>query len=143
MIGYLVKKGCFKKISTHLLILLTILFISGGIGIQLFFGYKGQAYWIWYNSIFILVASTCLFEWFSRIKFETKRKGIEKISEYSFSIYLIHNMVRKTIFGYIAQMSTHHFLQNGFLWILCILLSLIVAMAIDKIPKVGKFILFK
>ena len=68
IMGYLIKKGYFKKIKTHLLSLIVIISFIGFVLLEIYYFHAGFKLHIFYESPFIFVCAVCLFELFSRLK---------------------------------------------------------------------------
>jgi len=142
ILGYMQKKEAFKNIPLGALLSVGCFFFAATILLQLYSYHKGVKYNVWYDCGFLLIASLCFFECFARFKVHTCPKLIAIIAKYSFAIYLIHNPVRMILAPYIKALSLMLPLKVGLLWLISLLISLLIATIIYRIPKVGKFILY-
>ena len=140
--GYLVKKGAFKKIKTPIILAISVLAFILGVTLQIWSYFNGVCYNIWYDCAFIMVTSVGLFELFSRLKRIYGYKIVKMISYYSFPIYLIHNIICQMIRGHMNDLLVSHFVKVILMWIISFIVSIFIAWLINRIPKVGKFILY-
>ncbi len=140
--GFLIKKKCLKKIRLEILVTLGIVSFFAGVAFQIFAYAKGVRYNIWYDSPFILVTSVCLFECLSRIRRIYGYSIVRWISYYSFPVYLIHYMICYSFADRIKALPVMQPVKILIIWLLCFWGALICSWAINKIPKVGKYILY-
>lgn len=140
--GYLVKKDVFKFIKSQILIVVAILSYVVVVIFQLWSYANGIEYSLWYDNAFILISSLCLFELFSRIKTCYCYRFVRMMAYYSFPIYLIHIIFCYSLSPYINQLMISHPEKVFLVWIISIFVSIICAYLINRIPKVGKYILY-
>lgn len=97
VVGYLLKKGLLKKIKSWMLFYLSI----GTFILTVFFQFwayqNNYAYNVWYDNPFLAISSVTIFELFSRIKHVPLNRAFKSISYYSFALYLIHNIILRSI----------------------------------------------
>ena len=140
--GYLIRKGCMKKIPAWVLRTVGIASAAAGIALQILLYTYRSGYNIWYDSPFLLISGACIFELVSRKQKIPCRRVVFFISRYSFGIYLIHNMFRLPLKEPLGSIGLRKPFQVGVLWILCMGLSLLAAWAISRIPRVGNYLLY-
>lgn len=90
ILGYLVKKGSFHRISSSVLTLLGCFCFCFTVFSQYYSAEHGVKYFAWYNSATLIIASLCVFILFSRFHLKP-RTWISALSRDSFGIYLFHN----------------------------------------------------
>lgn len=142
ILGYLVKKGQFKNVSTNIFRL--VLFISCVVSIlfQYYAFIKGYKFLLWYDFPFVLFGSFSLFELISRKDNIKCYKLVRVLAKYSFAVFLIHNLFRLPLLPLIVKLPFAEPVKAVILWILLIIFSYITAFIIYRIPKVGKYILY-
>lgn len=142
IMGYIIKKGYFKKVKTHLLSLIVILTFLVFILLELYYFNAGFKLHIYYESPFIFLCSVGLFELFSRIKKVKFYNIIYKISIYSFGIFVVHDLYRLLFNPIILKLGSNNPLKFILLYVIVFALSMITVVVISKIPKFGKYVLF-
>lgn len=142
VIGYILKKGAFKKISTKVLICTTMVSFAGAVLLQFTLYNDNYAYNVWYDCPFILICVVGLFELLSRIKKVKCYRVIHFMAYYSFAIYLIHNVVRAVVAPHIESLKIMQQLKIFVLFFVIIIISYLCAIIIKSIPKIGKYILY-
>lgn len=140
--GYFIKKGVFEKIRTPYIAVVSIISFAEVVLIQLLAYQKGSSYTVWYDNLFLLIASVGIFELCRRMKHIYGYKVIKVISRYSFPIFLIHNVIRAMIRGQIALTSLRRTFQVLLIWAICFFASLLISWLISKIPRIGRYILY-
>lgn len=98
--------------------------------------------YVWYNELFLLICSACLFELLSRVQRFKYYKVIISVSRISFAIYLLHVVVLRTIGEYVIQTASKDGLTVICLWVLVFILTCAVTYIIQLIPRFGKYILY-
>lgn len=101
----------------------------------------GITYNLWYNNLFLFVSCVILFELLERTKSIAYEKVSILIARYSFAIYLIHNPINIILTKYSLFVSIRP-LRVILVWITTIFFSFGISIIIEKIPKVGKKILY-
>lgn len=142
ILGYLVKKGMFKKYSTNKFRLLAIVSFLICVVFQYYAFIRGYNFFLWYEFPFILTGSFALFELCSRRGTVRFYSGIQVLSKYSFAVFLIHNLFRLPLLPVVVGLPFTEPVKALILWVLLIILSYIAAIIIYRIPKFGKFILY-
>lgn len=140
--GYYIRKGGLKKIHSAILFLLFTINIILAVLLQFKLINRGNPYYVWYDNLFLFLASVCLFELLSRTKQIKGYKIIGFLSYYSFAIYLLHEIVRMILAPYIETLPLSRFNRHNLIWFLVIVISSIIAFVISKIPKIGKILLY-
>jgi len=142
ILGYLVKKGFYKKYSSRSFGILAIVSFLICVLFQYYAFTRGYDFFLWYEFPFILIGSLALFELCSRVKHVRAFPFVTILSKYSFAVFLIHNLFRLPLLPVIVQLPLTEPAKAIVLWILLIVLSYIAAAIIYRIPKFGKFILY-
>lgn len=144
ILGYIVKRGVFKKADSKMLAAVGAISFGITVLLQLFSYAHGYAYNVWYDCASLMICGLCIFELASRKeKLACKPlKGIMmSLSKYSFAIYLIHNPIKLAIKEYILLIPINA-LRVVVIWFAVLMISWGVAIVISKIPKVGKVLLY-
>ncbi len=142
ILGYLVKKEMFKKISSKYLWILTIVSFLFCLLMQYYAYIKGYNFILWYEFPFILTGSFALFELVSRMGSVKFYDEIKFLSKYSFAVFLIHNLFRIPLLPLIVDLPFTEPVKALILWILLIMFSYVAVVIIYRIPKFGKFLLY-
>ena len=142
ILGYLVKKGTFKNISSYIFALIAIVSFLISVIFQEYAFSKGYPFVLWYEFPFILFGSFALFELFSRIKHIRGYSVIKFFAKYSFAVFLIHNIFRIPLLAIVIDLPVSDPIKSIILWILLIIFSFIAAVIVYRIPKIGKYILY-
>ena len=141
IMGYIIKKGYFKRIKTRVMGLIFILAFIIFVLIKIYYFNIGFDVHIFYESPFILICAISLFELISRIKHVRFYNIIYKISIYSFGIFLVHDLYRMFLRHRILHLTMSNPLKFVIYYIIVFALSLITVIIISKIPKFGKYVL--
>ena len=142
VLGYMLKKGLLKNLKTPIAIGCCLVAWGGTVAFQIWAYSRGCRYNVWYDFPLILIASTLLFELGSRIKKVRFYSVVKQISYYSFAIYLIHFMIRMLLINYFSNIEMMRSAKVMLVWIVDLVASLVLAWLINKVPKIGKFILY-
>lgn len=142
LLGYLVKKGLFKKFSTRSMAALAIVSFVICVLFQYYAFIRNYNFFLWYEFPFILTGSFALFELCSRREKVRAYSWVKVLSKYSFAVFLIHNLFRLPLLPLIVQLPFTEPVKAIILWVLLIILSYLSAIIIYRIPKFGKFILY-
>jgi len=142
VIGYLVKKGAFKRISTPKLGLMALISFIICVLFQYYAFIKGYNFFLWYEFPFVAIGSFALFEATSRRQNVKTYTLVKFLSKYSFAVFLIHNMFRLPLLPVVAKLPYTEPVKAIILWILLIFLSYIAAAIIYRIPRFGKYVLY-
>ena len=142
ILGYLVKKGTFKKIASYKFALLAVVSFIISVAFQYYAFVIGYNFILWYEFPFIMTGSFALFELCSRMNHVRGYNIVKVLSKYSFAVFLIHNLFRLPLLPVIVSIQVTEPVKAIILWILLIILSYIAAFVIYRIPKVGKFVLY-
>lgn len=142
VMGYLVKKGVFKRMPTAVVLLIELVSLGGIVGFKLMAYHLGHfAYSLWVDNLLLLTGCTAVFEWMSRLRRIRCYRTVSRIAKYSFAIFLIHNMFIEVLAPLMTQLPIHNLAIVALLSLIVLLLSLMLAFVIRCIPKVGKAIL--
>ena len=142
ILGYLVKKGKFKNVSSLKLWVLSIVSFLVCILFQYYAFVINYDFFLWYEFPFILLGSFALFELCSRVKTVRFYSWVTVISKYSFAVFLIHNLFRLPLLPIVVQLPFPEPVKAIILWILLIVFSFTTAAIIYRIPRFGKYILY-
>lgn len=140
--GYMVKKETFKRIKTPIFLLITLLNFVLGVWLQIWSYANGVVYNMWYDCFLIMIVSVSLFEILSRLKNVYFYSTVKAISYYSFPIYLIHNIIRQVIKTKINSIIIIPPLKVFLMWLITFVSALVIAYLINRIPRIGKFVLY-
>lgn len=141
-LGYCVKRGSFKKISSPVLMMLCILFFGCVISLQFFAYSQKVGAPVWYSSGLLFVAAFSLFLLFSRNKYLKQRTTVTLLSDYSFALYLVHFPVIVVISSIVKSFSITQSVGVVVLFLTSLAISLIICLLISRIPKVGRRVLY-
>lgn len=142
VLGYLVKKGEFKKVPMYVLGLLAMISFIICVLFQYYAFIKGYNFFLWYEFPFVAIGSFALFEATSRRQ-NIKAYGFVKfLSKYSFAVFLIHNLFRLPLLPVVVKLPFTEPVKAIILWILLIFFSYLAAVIVYRIPKFGKYILY-
>lgn len=142
ILGYLVKKGIFKKYSSGKLGLLAFVSFLICVLFQYYAFIKGYDFFLWYEFPFILTGSFALFELCSRMDKVKAYPLVTFLSKYSFAVFLVHNLFRLPLLPIVVQLPFSEPVKAIILWILLIIFSYAATVIIYRIPKFGKYILY-
>ena len=142
LLGYLVKKGMFKDISSAKLWILAIVSFLICVVFQYYTFTRSYNFFLWYEFPFILLGSFALFELCSRKDTVRFYSGVQVLSKYSFAVFLIHNLFRLPLLPLVVMIPVAEPVKAIILWILLIIFSFATAAIIYRIPKFGKYILY-
>ena len=142
ILGYLVKKGQFKKVPTWNLALLSAISFAICVVFQYYAFTKGYNFDLWYEFPFILTGSFALFELCSRMGKVRAYPLVTFLSKYSFAVFLVHNLFRLPLLPLVVQLPFTEPVKALILWILLIIFSYAAVVIIYRIPRFGKYILY-
>ncbi len=142
ILGYLVKKGMFKDISSKILWIIAIISFAACFLFQYYTYTIGYNFLLWYDFPFILTGSFALFELVSRMDRVMLYDQVKFFSKYSFAVFLIHNLFRLPLLPYVVDLPFTDPVKALILWVILIICSFTAAAIIYRIPKVGKFLLY-
>lgn len=140
--GYFVSNGIFKHVKAEIIATILALSFVAAIFLQLWSFANGTVYKIWYDNLLLLITSLGLFELASRTKTIKWYRVFEVISNYAFSLYLTHNIIRSIVGDVISVLPVNKPIQVVCLWTTCIACSMLIAICISKIPKIGHYLLY-
>lgn len=142
ILGYLVKKGQFKKYKSSILWLISIISFAICVLFQYYAFSKGYAFNLWYEFPFILTGSFALFELCSRVEKVKAYSIVTFLAKYSFAVFLVHNLFRLPLLPLVVQLPYSEPVKSIILWILLIFFSYLATVIIYRIPRFGKYILY-
>lgn len=140
ILGY--TKDFLKRISSCVLSIISIFCFICMVVEQYAAALEGYDMYVWYDELFLLICSACLFELLSRVQRFKYYKVIISVSRISFAIYLLHVVVLRTIGEYVIQTASKDGLTVICLWVLVFILTCAVTYIIQLIPRFGKYILY-
>lgn len=142
ILGYLVKKGLFKKYASGKLGLLAFVSFLICVLFQYYAFIKGYDFFLWYEFPFILTGSFALFELCSRMGKVKAYPLVTFLSKYSFAVFLVHNLFRLPLLPVVVDLPYSEPVKAIILWILLIIFSYLATVIIYRIPRFGKYILY-
>ena len=142
IIGYLTKKGLFKKYSSNKLRILAIVSFLICVLFQYYAFVRGYSFFLWYEFPFILTGSFALFELCSRRGKIRAYPIVKFLAKYSFAVFLVHNLFRLPLLPLVVQLPYSEPVKAIILWILLIFFSYLATVIIYRIPRFGKYILY-
>ena len=137
ILGYLVKKGLFKKYSSKLMGLIVIVSFLICVLFQYYSFVKGYEFFLWYEFPFILTGSFALFELCSRRGKIRAYPIVKFLAKYSFAVFLVHNLFRLPLLPLVVQLPYSEPVKAIILWILLIFFSYLATVIIYRIPRFG------
>ena len=141
--GYVIKKGAFRRIKTPLLALLFALSIVGAAYMQYLIFSRGQVYKLKYDFPTVLIGSVAFAEMLSRISKVRHAALFRWLACHAFGVYLTHLLIIRQIEIPIVSRRIPVPLKIGLLWSFTVVLSYAVVWLIGRIPKIGKYILYE
>ena len=140
ILGYIVSQKKLKNIKTRWLILGICSSFIYAIAMQIFLNNRGKNYYIWYNSIFILLMALFLFELFTRIKLQSEitKKIFTFISKASLAIFFIHKIIQNCIGQTINKMEINNPFKVGIVFGISIAVSIIIVLILKKVDWIKK-----
>lgn len=142
LMGSAIHKGTMKKYRTVHVALVTMGTFVGAVVLQMVSYSHNYLYNVWYDDMFLFLCSIATFELFSRMRIKRESRAISMISNYSFPVYLIHGALHYSISTYMCNLECILPVKViGFAFISYVL-SLMAALLISRIPRVGKYILY-
>lgn len=145
LLGFLVKRGYFKRFSTLVVLMVGFLSFSLVVAMQFILFSKGVDYAVWYSNCFLIIAGLCLFELVSRLKNPISGSLITSLSKYSFAIYLVHFPILMILTSFIGRISTAgvpEVIEVAILLFTVLVSSWVISILISKIPKLGSKLLY-
>lgn len=142
LLGYSLKKGILQNVRIWTLKVLGLVSFCATVFLELYAYSHGISYNVWYDCGFLLICAMCFFECLSRQQKLYGVKVFSIFSKYSFAIYLIHNPIRLAILPYIKELNILMPLKVVSVWTICMFTSLLLAILLNKIPKIGKICLY-
>ncbi|WP_406535289.1 acyltransferase [Methanobrevibacter sp.] len=142
LLGYLVKKGQFKNVSSRILALAAVISFAICVVFQYYAFIRGYHFELWYEFPFVLTGSFALFELCSRMGKVRAYPLVTFLSKYSFAVFLVHNLFRLPLLPVVVQLPYSEPVKAIILWILLIIFSYIAVVIIYRIPRFGKYILY-
>lgn len=141
LIGYLMKKGIFDRISSLLLCVLGMLSFIFTIVTQNYSYTHGITYNVWYNSASLLVVDIAIFALISKINWKSG-KIAKSISKASFGIYLLHVLVLIPMVKY-YQPGISNVYRFVIIFLITFNLAWLGVMLIEKIELLSRILLFQ
>lgn len=146
ILGYLSHENKFEKINNKVLILMSVISFICACLIQGYSYHKLNIYNIWYDSPFLLIGCTCLFELIKRLKTEKMpcwtKNIFTYISKISFAIFFIHIIVETILKDYIKLIPISNHLRVLMLFGCSFLICVLVVWILSKIKIIRKRVLF-
>lgn len=146
---YIYHKKILRNFSLKKLIIIFLISCFTGVFSQLLFSkylYNDIGYYrVWYDSLFILICSTMLFEIILRMKKDFKKTGfiLNLISRYAFSIFLLHEFIIVIYCKYIYFKINNNPIETILLFIITFVISFGFSFFISKTKRLHKIFLIK
>ena len=137
--------------------IVTIILFAICVGFQYWCFSLGSSYKIWYNNLLLSLLGIALFVLFARMPnnaivsrdLRTSQSRVTAfgaivgpLSYYSFAVYLIHNPICMLLSPLIRDLSLIRPIQVFLLAFSVLMVSMVVAALISRIPNVGKVLLY-
>lgn len=143
-LGYWMRKGGLRKLSSAVCLLLSLLAFGITIGMQYLFIGKGFPYTVWYNNIFLIAASVFFFEWLTRMhgpRSAALQKLFTCISKASLAIYFLHNFCLMLLLPVFEEILPGRAVRALVLWGLVLLTTAAATAALSRISFLRRRIL--
>ena len=142
LIGYMIKKGVFQKLTRKQMILAGSFAFSSCVCFQLWAYSRGYAYNTWYYDPMLLISAASLFLLVSRIKHVPFAAQIRTLSDGAFGVYSTHILFKYILIAPICSLSSSRppkvILLLGAMWCL----SYFSVFVMKRIPVIGRFLLY-
>lgn len=143
LLGYCCKKKLFGRVPLGVLILGGIASFACTVFLQMLSYARGVYEPLWYNNGLLLVASLCFFLVKSHSQSKRLTEPTRLLSKYSFAIYLVHFPVILLLSPLFAQVPLpFHCLEVILLSAVALSISLMICVAIARIPGIGAKMLY-
>lgn len=146
IVGFLLHENKFEKINNKILILVGISSFICACLIQGYSYHKLNVYNIWYNSPFLLIGCTCLFELIKRLKTENMPNWMKNtftyISKISLAIFFMHIIVETILKDYIKLIQIPNHLKVLVLSSCSFLICVLAVFIMSKIKIIRNKVLF-
>ncbi|NHM16164.1 acyltransferase family protein [Eggerthellaceae bacterium zg-887] len=143
LLGYCVKKGVLGSIPLRMVLILGFISFASVVLFQEFIFAKGVEIPLWYSNGILLLAGFFLFVTFSRGHRLKESFVIQRLSYYSFALYLVHYPLKLLLAPVvIASGLPSHLLQTLVIAAVVLMVSLFLCALIRRIPVVGAKILY-
>jgi len=142
ILGYLVKKGMFKDVSSMILMAITLVSWAICVIFQYYAFTINYDFFLWYEFPFILTGSFAFFELISRKKSVRFYSAVKVLSKYSFAVFLIHNLFRIPLLIFAVLLPFTQPVNALILWVVLTIVSYVAAIVIYRIPRFGRFMLY-
>lgn len=146
VMGYLINKGCLSRLSTPIIIALTVCLFLGDWIYQIFAYASPSNYLVSYDFIGIFACSTFLFELFRRKAdlLERFRGGIQYLSRITFAIFFLHATINVLIYwtwGNTAFfLSLPHFVRLIIYEIIPVGGSILIIVLLSRLKIIKKYV---
>ena len=139
IMGY---KACdvLSRIKTRYVVLFGMLNFAVTVLLQLVCYERGAIYLTWYDNVFLVLCTVCIFVTFSRKDRFRLQKLWGQLSKCSFGIYLIHKPIMTVVEKYSMKYSEH--VNVAVLFAVVFAISWGTVTVISKIPKLNKILLY-
>lgn len=142
IMGYVIKRGILKNFKSLFLTMVSIVSFLAIISLMLYSYHMGYAYNVWYNNLFIFIATVTIFELGSRIQHIYLYPIVKWFAKYSFGVYFIHYLIRLFLKSYVRKWAVLLPVKVMALFFISNFGAFVIAYLLDRIPKIGKWILY-
>lgn len=147
VLGFFSQSNKLKKFSKKSLTLIMAFTFVCACWIQIYSLNRFKEYNIWYDSPFLLLCSTCLFELIMRIDTtrisEKIRNMFTYISKISFAIFFMHSIVELVLKDYIKLIPIANCLKLLILFVGSFSICVLMTWILNKIKIIRKILFFK
>lgn len=147
ILGYFMSNNFKLKIKSLYILLIAITNFIFALIMQLLScsNISKYIYFVWYDNVFLLITTMCLFILFCRIKENKINNKLDKIftfiSKISLSLFFIHYIVIYVLKKYIIKMQIVMPFKVAILFILVTLFSMGITYVLSKIEIIKKYTL--
>lgn len=147
LLGYMVHEKVFRKVPSWVLWTLSIVcFLSIHI-VEYFQHLLGNPDIVWYSWLSLILSATALFELFARhakeaVIPEGTHRVVNFVARYSFAMYLTHFPMTQVCVRVMYWYTPSAFLTFVVAAIVPFFASLALCWLLDRIPKVGRYLLY-
>lgn len=139
---YITDSRILEKVKIQYLILVLVLSSFIGITYQIFISIRQAPYnyVFWYDSLFILISSVCLFELINRLRIKSEKvKSISKnLSIYAYALFIVHIIVIEKLSNVILSLKISYPTKALLIFLGCFLISYVFTLITSRIKIIKK-----
>lgn len=141
IMGNTIKRGGLESISRKIWLLADVVLVFCEINCLFIQHNQGRQTSLWYDNPVIMILSISCFIRFKHYLLE-QNKLIEKVSKYTFGIYLTHNMIALAMLKYLMASDFNFYFLFFMTYMIVAVTSYVVVLLISKTGRIGRFILY-